>query len=245
MPVFEPSNLIQRALVGSTYGFSGTRIEDLGASEYTLVTIVCDDSGSVQGFHKELEACIASIVKACQRSPRADNLMLRLVTFDDSLSEIHGFKPLQECVAADYTGFLKCGGMTALYDASVNSVTAMTTYGKDLTDHGFAANGIVFVLTDGGDNSSTATAPMVGDALKQGVSGEHLESMVSVLVGVNVNTSCSQYLMDFSAKAGFDQYIEIDHANTNTLAGLANFASRSVAAQSIMLGSGKSVSLSF
>ena len=245
MPVFDSSNLFKRALVGSTYGFSGTRIEDLGASEYTLVTIVCDDSGSVHGFHQDLEACIAHIVKACQRSPRADNLMLRLVTFDDTLKEIHGFKPLNECPPTDYTGFLSCGGLTALFDASVNSVSAMTTYGKDLTDHGFAANGIVFVLTDGGDNASTVTATMVGDALSQAVSGEQLESMVSVLVGVNVSGGCSQYLMDFSAKAGFSQYIEIDRANANTLAGLANFASRSVAAQSVMLGSGKSVSLSF
>lgn len=245
MPVFDTDNLMKRALVGSAYGFSGTRIEDLGASEYTLVTIVCDDSGSVAGFRKDMEACIAHIVKACQRSPRSDNLMLRLVSFDDTLREVHGFKPLGECHPGDYSGFLTSGGTTALYDASVNSISAMTAYGKDLSDHGFAANGIVFVITDGGDNASTATASMVGDVLSQAVTGEQIESMVSVLVGVNVSSNCSQYLMDFSAKAGFSQYIEIDRANANTLAGLANFASRSVAAQSVMLGTGKSVSLSF
>ena len=171
MPVFDTSNLLQRALVGSAYGFSGTRIEDLGASEYTLVTIVCDESGSVTGFRSDMEACIAQIVKACQRSPRADNLMLRLVTFDHNLREVHGFKPLQECHPGDYTGFLNAGGTTSLFDASVNSISAMTCYGNDLTDHGFAANGIVFVITDGGDNASTSTAGMVKDVLDQAVSG--------------------------------------------------------------------------
>ena len=81
--------------------------------------------------------------------------------------------------------------------------------------------------------------------LKQAVHSEHIESLVSVLVGVNVSGGCSNYLMNFSASAGFTQYIEIDRANENTLAGLANFASRSVVAQSVMLGSGQSVRLQF
>ena len=245
MPTFDSKTMKTRSLMGSAYGFSGTRIEDLGASEYTLVTIVCDESGSVNEFRTELEQCIQHIVAACRRSPRADNLMLRLVAFDDSLREVHGFKPLSECHASDYQGFVEVGGMTSLYDASVNSISAMTAYSKDLSDHGFSANGIVFILTDGGDNTSVATAPMVADVLKQAVHSEHIESLVSVLVGVNVSGGCSNYLMNFSASAGFTQYIEIDRANENTLAGLANFASRSVMAQSVMLGSGQSVRLQF
>ena len=245
MPLFDSTSLTQHSLSGSAYGFSGTRIEDLGAAEYTLVTIVCDDSGSVHGVHKDLEACIEHIIEACQRSPRSDNLMLRLVRFDSSLYEVHGFKPLHECHPADYSGFLQCGGTTALYDACVNSISAMNVYGCDLVTHGFAANGIVFVLTDGEDNASTATSRTVADTLKDAVSGEHLEAMTSVLVGVNVSGGSSRYLMDFSAKAGFSQYIELDRANANTLAGLANFASRSVVAQSMMLGTGQSMSLRF
>lgn len=245
MPLFDSTSMIQQTLSGSAYGFSGTRIEDLGAAEYTLVTIVCDDSGSVNGFRKELEACIEHIIHACQRSPRADNLMLRLVRFDSSLYEVHGFKPLQECHPAEYSGFLQSGGTTALYDACVNSVSAMNVYGRDLENHGFAANGIVFVLTDGEDNASTATVAMVGDTLKEAVCGEYLEGMTSVLVGVNVSGSCSKSLMAFSGKAGFSQYIELDHADANTLSGLADFASRSVVAQSRMLGTGHSVSLRF
>jgi hypothetical protein len=246
MSPFDPSKFIKQTLSGSHYGFSGTRIDDLGAAEYTLVTIVCDQSGSVSGFRTEIEACIDQIVKACQRSPRADNLMLRLVSFDSTLSEVHGFKPIMECSPADYQHFLQCGGCTALYDASVNAVSALSAYGQDLVDHGFSANGIVFVVTDGEDNTSNATAKTVRDVLTQGVSGEHLESLLSVLVGVNVGSGpVSAGLMDFSAKAGFTEYIEIAKANTSTLAGLARFASRSIAAQSVMLGSGKSASLSF
>ena len=37
------------------YGFSAAKIDDLGATEYTLASIVCDSSSSVGGFEKEIE----------------------------------------------------------------------------------------------------------------------------------------------------------------------------------------------
>ena len=235
MPVFTSTTI--RNLAGSQYGFSGTRIEDLGAAEYTLVTVVADTSGSVHAFRHEINACIGSIVDACNRSARADNLLFRVVSFDDDVSEVHGFKPIPDCSPKDYK--LKAGGCTALYDASTNAVRALTAYGQDLTDHDFDVNGIVFVITDGGDNASTETVASVKDAFSQAVSTEAMESMVSVLVGVNISDAAiSGYLMDFSARAGFDQYVEIENANTATLAKLADFASRSIASQSSALGTG-------
>ncbi len=63
------------------FQFSAVRIEDLGATEYTLVTIVCDISGSVIPFADSLLECIKSIITACQKSPRAENLLIRLLHF--------------------------------------------------------------------------------------------------------------------------------------------------------------------
>ena len=61
--------------------------------------------------------------------------------------------------------------------------------------------------------------------------------MLSVLVGVNVkDRAISKYLMDFSATAGFTQYVELGKANAATLSKLADFASRSIAVQSAALG---------
>jgi hypothetical protein len=77
-----------------TFEFSGVRPEKLGATEYTLVTVVVDETGSVSAFADELLRCVRAIVEACASSPRADNLLLRLVTFNDRVAEIHGFRPL-------------------------------------------------------------------------------------------------------------------------------------------------------
>jgi hypothetical protein len=235
------------ALTGSNYGFSATRVEDLGATEYTIVAITGDRSGSVSSFQKEIEGCIKEIVKSCQHSPRADNLMMRLTTFDTRLDEVHGFRPLSECNLDDYDGAISPGGMTALYDAACNAMDAATQYGKDLTENDFDVNAIVFVLTDGMDNASTFTPVQVKEALGNAVQSEALESIVSILVGVNVtDPTVSQYLKDFHAAAGFTQYVELGDAKANTLAKLADFVSRSISAQSQALGTGgPSQSLSF
>src|SRR5215213_10713493 len=128
MPILNDTELDQVVLPNSHYGYSATRLEELGATEYTIATIVADVSGSTIPFIFEMEAAIARIVQACKFSPRADNLLLRLVAFDDSLSELHGFKLLENCHLSDYGGSLKSGGSTALYDATENAVASTTNY---------------------------------------------------------------------------------------------------------------------
>ncbi len=239
--------LRQAALPTSGYGYSATRLDDLGAAEYTLVSIVCDASGSVAAFRGELEQALKSIVQACRLSPRADNLLLRLVSFDDTLKELHGFKLLERCNLADYDGVLRAGGTTALYDAAENAVSATTDYARRLGASDFAANALVFVLTDGMDNASTLTARNVKAALGRAVAEEALESFLSVLIGVNVaGRAVGGYLQDFKTDVGFTQYVEIGKADAKTLSRLADFVSRSISAQSKSLGTGGgSASLTF
>jgi hypothetical protein len=113
-----------------------------------------------------------------------------------------------------------------------------------LTSFDFSAHGIVFVITDGDDNMSKQTKADVRAALAEAVRGESLESLVSILIGVNVSDPrLSQYLMELYRDAGFTQYVELDDAHPDTLARLANFVAKSIAAQSLVLGTGGSSSL--
>lgn len=241
MPRLKPTDdMEQHNLPTGTYGYSAARIENLEATEYTLVDIIVDVSGSVSSFKDDLESCLRAIVEACRHSPRADNLLLRLVSFHTTLTEHHGYKMLAGCNPDDYLGSLNCGGMTALFDASENAVRAATDYGKKLTEQDFDVNAVVFVITDGGDNSSVMSATAVGKALKDATHSEAIESLVSVLIGVGVKAEpqLSQYLKKFETDAGFSQYEEIDQADAKTLAKLAEFVSKSISAQSQSLGSG-------
>lgn len=245
MPKF--ADLEQNTLPASHYGFSAKRIGDLGSTEYTLVSIVVDDSGSVGSFAKDMEKCLKEVVKACKHSPRADYLMIRAVKFGNKMSEVHGFKLLSEVNPDDYDNILTCGGMTSLYDAAENAILATSAYGKQLVENDLSVNGIVVVITDGCDNQSTATVNSCKTALQNAVKGENLESLVSILVGVNINDSgIAQVLSDFSSKAGFSQYVELDNATEKTLAKLAAFVSKSISSQSTSLGTGgPSKSLTF
>ena len=239
MPVFKQNTTTDmvRHKAGH-FGFSAAKIDDLGASEYTLVTIVADRSSSTNGFQKDMEKCLQEIIKASQHSPRADNLMVRLVTFDHGLQEEHGFRLLQDCNLADYNGTLSPGGTTALYDAVIDGVEATSYYGQSLMEQDYLANGIVIVITDGGENSSKLNdVGYVRKAFAEAVKGEKLESFVSILVAVNAGTAAAE-LRDFQKQGGFDQFVELKDASKNTLAKLAQFVSQSISSQSQALGSG-------
>jgi uncharacterized protein YegL len=239
MPLINDTSLDQITLPNSHYGYSATRLEALGATEYTVVTIVCDVSGSTAAFIFDMESAITRIVKASKLSPRADNLLLRLVVFDDTLNELHGFKLLENCNLADYGGILQSGGSTALYDATENAVTSTINYGQKLSAGDFSANAIFFVITDGMDNASKLSAKKVKEALSRAVTSEALESIVSILIGVNVqDPQVSGYLQQLHVEAGFTQYIELEKADSRTLARLAEFVSQSISAHSQALGTG-------
>lgn len=222
-----------------SYGYSATKLSDLGATEYTLVTLVVDDSGSIESFRADMEKAIKEVVNACRYSPRADNLMIRLVTFANRLKEVHGFKLLANCNVDDYDGILTDGGMTALFDAAVNSVDATSAYGKTLVDSDFSTNGIVVVITDGDDNRSSNSVNSVATSLKNATANETLESLVSILIGVNItDPRISDFLKDFHTNGGFTQFVELKDASAKTLAKLAQFVSKSISSQSTALGSG-------
>jgi uncharacterized protein YegL len=166
--------------------------------------------------------------------------MLRLLTFAVDMEEFHGFKLLEGCNLDDYSDCLNCHGMTALYDASDNAIKAMGDYAEQLAENDFQVNGIVFIITDGLDNSSNVSTPKtVRSSLKKLVRDEALESVVTVLIGVNVDDpDVVDYLEHFKNEAGLTQFVAIKEANAKTLAKLAEFVSKSISAQSQSLGTG-------
>jgi uncharacterized protein YegL len=240
MPKLNDATMEEVALPNTSFGYSATRIDELGATEYTTVDLVVDVSGSVDEYAGEMESAIKEVVNACKLSPRADNLVLRLVTFNARMDELHGYKLLQNCNLDDYSGCLKCGGTTALFDASENAVRSAIDYAKNLKGNDFDVNSIVIMITDGCDSNSTYSAEAVRLALEEAVKGEYTESMVSVLIGVGTDgwAEVSDALKRFKDDANITQYVETKDASAKTLAKLAEFVSKSISAQSQSLGTG-------
>lgn len=235
-----PSEMIERPIGGGNFTFQGTRIDRLGASEYTLVTILVDESGSVSMFADELRKMLVAAVDACKKSPRSENLLVRVLTFsskyDRGVNEIHGFKPLAEIDTGGYPD-LHPGGMTPLCDAAFSMVGAMNVYGKDLADQDYGVNGIGFIITDGCENASVSSMRDVQEEIKKSARQEIMESMVTILVGVNASGSARE-LNAFQQEAGMTHFVDAGDATPQRLAKLAAFVSRSVSSQSQALGTG-------
>ena len=243
MPRLMDNDVMEVGQIGGMGGFqfSGVRTEKLGATEYTLVTIAVDETGSVCDFDRELREALVTAVEACQRSPRSDNLLLRVIKFssmfDNGVDELHGFKPLAEIDAQNDYQPLNPGGMTPLCDACFSAIGAMNAYGQKLVDDDFGVNAIAFIITDGYDNDSVATMQMVREEAQKAITGEIVESMVSVLIGINAN-EYKYELEKFQNEAGLTQYIDAGEATKGKLAKLADFVSQSVSSQSQALGTG-------
>ena len=238
MPRLDDS--MQSHNISGSFTFSGARVDRLGSLTYTLVTVAVDETGSVQGFSDQLREMLVTAVESCKKSPRSDNILVRVITFSDKymngVNEIHGFKPLAEIDTSSYLT-IKPGGSTPLYDACYSAIGSQNVYGKQLVDKDYKCNGIAFIITDGGENASVATAQMVADEARKSVSGEILESMISVLIGIN-GSSYSSWLSKFQKEAGLTQYIDAGDATPRKLAKLAAFVSKSVSSQSQALGTG-------
>lgn len=218
------------------FGFSGVRPDKLGSTEYTLVELIVDISGSVAHYVSHLEKCLTSVVEACKKSAKVNNLLLRFVTFNHGIYEIHGFTPVMDIDPASYIK-LHCTGGTSLIDAIFSSVGASNIYGKLLADQDYAVNAISFVITDGDDNGSTMSMGDVKKQLEEGVNSEYLESSISVLIGINT-VNCGTYLKRLATDVGFTQYIDTGDVTPEKLARLASFVSKSISSQSNSLGSG-------
>lgn len=246
MPLFDNDNVeeYKNSNTGH-YGFSAVKmedLEDLGATEYTLVTVVIDVSGSTYNFRPEMEATLKEVIKACRQSPRADFLLLRIVFFGTRMEELHGFMPLAQCDPDKYNSCCsnhRCGGSTALYDSVENAIKSSTIYATQLANADYNVNGIVVIITDGDDTDSVSNQQEVKEALQACITSEQMESLVSILVGVNIQSShIAAYLDSFQKNAGFTQFVKLEDANATTLAKLADFVSRSISSQSQSLGSG-------
>lgn len=248
---FENPDLDVFNLPGSNYGFSGTKIEKLTAPQYTLATILVDDSGSVGGWYSKLEDCVRKIILSlrfvggkpgAQQTDQADYLMVRVVAFGSQMREVLGFTQLGDVQMAVFDNFLGQGGGTYLFGACKNALDASNVYGKQLFDAEYKVNGLVYVITDGEDNQSDRdgiTATAVGKAIKHATHSEALESMFSILVGVNVSDiTTKSYLDNFAAQAGFDKFLSLDDASDEALQRIANAGIQSISLQSKALGSG-------
>jgi uncharacterized protein YegL len=233
--------------IPNNFQYSATAPDKLEGTSYTLVHLVVDVSGSVGAYANELEQCVKQVIEGCEKSPYRDRLLIRTVMFNRNVTEFHGFRPLEKCELNDYSGSIRTGGATSLYDAVYSATESTKSYAKSLYQNDLDVNAIIVIITDGADVSSKMTQTEVSNSIKSVLQNEELESLRMILIGVNTAIQgCADYLDSFCKEAGIDQFEKIEKVTGNGFAKMADFVSKSISAQSQAIGTGApSVSLSF
>lgn len=245
MPVFSDDSDTMEQHQAAHFGFSAAPLDELDADGYTLGTIAIDCSSSTYASRDEMEKALKAIVEKCQRNnPRADNMLLRVLIFHGrTVEEVHGFKLLSEIGLDAYSGCLTGGGSTNLFDACVDGLDAIAAFGDTLIQDERSVNGFFAVVTDGMENSSklnpsSSTTPdpkYVREAMQNLLRTEKLESLLSILVGVDLDSFSKSALDQFHNDAGFSQYVELGGVDAVQL---GDWVSQSFSAQSQSLGTG-------
>ncbi len=246
MPRFDDINadeeVFQAGTGGGAFQFSAVRPDELSETEYTLVTILIDITGSVARFAGDLLQALKTVVGSCSRAPRADNLLVRVLVFNSVVGaqELHGFRHLRDIdVDADYQAF-DPDGLTPLHEATFNGIGATVDYGRKLVDLDYGVNAVVHIITDGDNNEAGPSPRMIAELIETARREELVESLQVFLIGINTSDArMAQRLDEFHLEAKLDGFLDFGEATPARLAKLAKWQSRSISSTSQSLGTGQ------
>ena len=184
--------------------FNNFDAENIQLEETINVVLAVDVSPSIGRYETELNNAINEFIQEMQKSHVAPKLFVSIVTFNEQIEVKSGFQPITNLPPAD---FKASGRGTALYDAVKVALDNALSYRKTLVDSGVDTKTLVFVITDGEDNSSAHNAAAeVKDKLDQLRAEEvNMINFNSMLFGVGTEA----YFEDAQKQMGINELAKI------------------------------------
>jgi uncharacterized protein YegL len=103
----------------------------------------------------------------------------------------------------------------------------------------YGCNAVLFVITDGDENSSRIGTPKkILNRIEAIRKNEKIESIKVILIGIGDENYVKPYLNQFQKNAHIDQFLWIGEATSGKLAKMAGFVSQSISSTSKNLGTG-------
>ncbi|MBI4814668.1 MAG: VWA domain-containing protein [Deltaproteobacteria bacterium] len=163
-------------------GAAGAALEDIMASEVTLVTVLVDRSSSIGARRLEdaVRAGQSALLDAFVGSKERDSILVALWTFATSVSVVHSYVPAKDATRLDGKNY-RSSGSTVLYDVWCDALAANVAYAQRLRDGGTPSKSVVVVVTDGEDTGSKRTQADCARISKDLLASE---SFVLAFVGV-------------------------------------------------------------
>ena len=162
--------------------FSNFNPEQVQVEETINAVFIVDVSPSITTYAKSLNEAFNDFVATMQKSHVAERLMVSVINFSENIDVQTGFQPIKQIPTMQ---FKPTGIGTALYDAFAQGLKMALDYRNNLEASGVLAKTLLFVITDGLDNSSSARAETVKKELEKVLSEEqNAFSFTTVLFGV-------------------------------------------------------------
>lgn len=171
-------------------GAAGRALEDIDASDVTLITVLIDSSSSIAaaGLERAVREGQNALIEAFAGTREEPSILVALWTFDSKSRVVHAYVPVKDATRLDASSY-KSKGSTSLYDVWCDALASNVAYAEQLRSGGTPVRSVVVVLTDGGDTSSKRTArdcaSISRDLLKS-------EQFILAFVGVGNETDFRQ-----------------------------------------------------
>lgn len=156
--------------------------DEVQVDETINAVFIVDISPSIASYEKDLNHAFNDFTQTMQKSHVADQLMVSVVEFNDKVKVKTGFQPIKQIPTIK---FKPSGVGTALYDATAQGLKMAMDYRENLEASGVLTKTLLFIITDGMDNSSNAPAKTVKTKINNVIAEEqNAFSFTTILFGV-------------------------------------------------------------
>jgi len=118
-------------------GAAGKALEDIVASDVTLITVLIDASSSIhdRGLEQAVRDGQNHLIDAFAGAKQKDAILMALWTFSSNLDVLHSYLPVTDAVRLDPKNY-RGNGSTRLYDTWCDALAANVAYAQRLMQAG-------------------------------------------------------------------------------------------------------------
>ncbi len=207
--------------------FGNFNPEDLRTDEVINVTICIDVSTSMRSKADALNKSYNEFINHFKGSHIAEKLTVSLLEFNEGIVKHTGFRPITDLTDVDFGTDIQ--GCTALYDAVKEGLQNSLQYRIACEDSGINCKTLLFVITDGEDNSSESGASKAVNTRLNDLLQEERNafSFTTILLGLGNDA----YFRAAAQEMGFD-HVATGSDSAQDIRKMINFISASISSVS-------------
>lgn len=210
----------------------GVKIDDVPASEVVLVTMLVDDSGSLDPNAELAREGHNLVLDALLETKQQDKILVHTRYLNGKI--LFPFRLLEDAQRMDKKNYHPAGG-TPLYDQTFVTLGTIFAKTQECLDSGIAVRTITLIITDGGDNASPLQNPQTVANLVR----DMLKTELHLITGLGISDGVTDFEAVFRGMGIPDQSILTVTNSQSEIRKVFNLVSRSIAGASQSAGAFK------